>query len=172
MLHNPSCLDILKISFCYNWKFNLLDAGVSQYKAFLPQVEDFIRGIPINQFIECLIVPTFIVLDLAGLFVSIIIVNMHTLSKNYLRFGNRHFGGASNYQMHESVNRFLDTMFKVTSRQGIKSDRAQFLGKILMLRKFPSKKLKIAQAPPTGRFLPTPLSQTLSCESKGAKIYM
>ena len=96
MLHNPSCLDILKISFCYNWKFNLLDAGVSQYKAFLPQVEDFIRGIPINQFIECLIVPTFIVLDLAGLFVSIM-VNMHTLSKNYLRFGNRHFGGASNY---------------------------------------------------------------------------
>ena len=32
---------------------------------------------------------------LAGIFVSIIIVSMHALPKNYLRFGNRDFGGGS-----------------------------------------------------------------------------
>ena len=40
------------------------------------------------------------------------------------------------------------------------------------LRKFPSIKLKIAQGPSKGGFLPTPLSQTLSCGGKGAKMGM
>ena len=49
-----------------------------------------------------------------------------------------------NYQMRESVKRLLDPVYKVRSPQGIKNDRAQLFGKILMLKKLPSKKLKIA----------------------------
>ena len=113
MLHNPSCLDILKIFPPENREFKLLDALVSQYLAFLPKVES-IRGTPTNQFIECLVVPTFIILSLVGIFVSIIIVNMHALPKNYLKFGNRHFGGGSRL-LHESVIRFLDAVYKVRS---------------------------------------------------------
>ena len=95
MLHNPSCLDILKIFPPYNREFKLLDAWVCQYLAFLPKVEESIRGTPTNQFIECLVAPTFIVLSLVGIFLSIIIVNMHDLPKNYLKFRNRYFGGGS-----------------------------------------------------------------------------
>ena len=87
MLHNPSCLDILKIFPLYNRKFKLLDAWVSQYLAFLPKVEESIKGTPANQFIDCLVVPTFIVLSLVGIFENIIIVYMHAPTKNYLKFG-------------------------------------------------------------------------------------
>ena len=76
MLHNPSCLYILKIIPPYNRAFKLLDARVIQYLAFLPKVES-IRGTPTNQFIECLVAPT----SLVGIFVSIIIVNIHALPK-------------------------------------------------------------------------------------------
>ena len=95
MLHKPSCLDILKIIPPYNREFKLLDSWVSQYLAFSLKVEESIRGTSINQFIECMIVTTFIVLSLVGLFASIVIVNMHALPKNYVSFGNRHFGGGS-----------------------------------------------------------------------------
>ena len=91
-LPNTSCLDILEIISRYNRGFKLLDAWVSQHFAFLPKVEESIRGTPIKEFIECLIVPTFIVLSLVGLFLSII--KTQALIKNYFRFGNRHFGGS------------------------------------------------------------------------------
>ena len=87
MLHNPSCLDILKIFPLYNREFKLLDSWVSQYLAFLPKVEESIKGTPANQFIDCLVVPTFIVLSLVGIFENIIIVYMHAPTKNYLKFG-------------------------------------------------------------------------------------
>ena len=87
MLHNPSCLDKLKIFPPYNREFKLLHAWVSQYLAFLPKLEEYIKGKTANQFIECLVVPTFIVLSLGGIFESIIIVYMHALPKNYLKFG-------------------------------------------------------------------------------------
>ena len=86
MLHNPSCLDILKIFPPYNREFKLLDVWVSQYLAFLPKVEESIKGTPANQYIVSLVVPTFIVLSLVGIFESIIVVYMHALPKNYLKF--------------------------------------------------------------------------------------
>ena len=56
---NPCFLDIVKIIPLYNSGSKLLHVWVRQHFAFLPKVEESIRGTPIKQFNECLIFPIF-----------------------------------------------------------------------------------------------------------------